>query len=115
MIHAELFPSASELPALQQALDASELTENELMLLLSAGPRLAESTDPVADLGIAVAADPLPGGDEAPEEVSPLVSLQATIDKASDLERRALVIVALEDTWAGEGVHLPAPGLNAQK
>lgn len=115
MIHAELFPSVSELPALQQALDACELTENELMLLLAAGPRLADSADPVADLHVAVVADPLPGGDEAPEDVSPLVSLQATIDRASDLERRALVIVALQDTWAGEGVELPAPGLNAQK
>lgn len=114
MIHAELFPSASELPALQQALDACELTENELELLLAAGPRLARAADPVTDLHDAVAAD-LPGGDEASKDVSPLVGLQATIDKADDLGRRALVIVALRDTWVGEGVELPPPGLNAQK
>ena len=64
MIHAELFPSPAEIPALQQALDASELTENELILLLAAGPRLAESSDPLNDLHDAVAADSLPGGDE---------------------------------------------------
>jgi hypothetical protein len=115
MIHAEMFPSASELPALQQALDACELTENELMLLLAAGPRLAESADPLADLHDAVAGDALPGGDEASPEVSPLVGLQETIDNADELSRRALVIVALEQTWASEGVELPPPGLNAQK
>jgi len=115
MIHAELFPTSSELPALQQALDACELTENELMLLLAAGPRLAESADPLADLSDAVAGEPLPGGDTAPEEASPVASLLKTIDEADDMGRRALAIVALEQTWASEGVALPEPGLNAQK
>jgi hypothetical protein len=115
MIHAELFPSPAELPALQQALDAAELTENELILLLAAGPRLAESSEPLNDLHDAVAADSLPGGDEAPPDESPLAGLLATIDKADEFQRRALVIVALRDTWAGEGMELPPPGLNAQK
>ena len=115
MIHPELFPSPSELPALQHALDASELTENELMLLLAAGPRLSESSDPLGDLHDAVAGDLLPGGDEANPDVSPLVGLLKRIDGADELQRRALAIVALQDTWASEGVELPPPGLNAQK
>ena len=115
MIHRELFPSESELPALQQALDASELTENELLLLLAAGPRLSESSNPLADLHDAVAGDVLPDGDEASPDASPLVGLLEKIEKADELQRRALVIVALEDTWVSQGVALPSPGLNAQK
>lgn len=115
MIHPELFPTESELPALQLALDSCELTENELMLLLAAGPRIAASADPLADLHAAVAGDALPGGDEANPEVSPLKSLLAKIDSAGEIQRRALAIVALEEPWASEGVALPDPGLNAQK
>ena len=115
MLHPELFPSESELPALQKALDASELTENELLLLMSAGPRLSESSDPLADLHDAVAGDVLLDEDDASLDASPLMSLLKKIDEADDLQRRAPVIVALQDSWVSQGVTLPSPGLNAQK
>lgn len=115
MIHAELFPSASELPVLQEGLDWCELTENELLVLLAAGPRLAQSANPLDDLSAAVAEATLPASDEASPDGNPLTSLLATIEKAGPAARQALVIVALEDTWASEGVALPPPGLNAQK
>jgi|SRR4051812_39449676 len=115
MIHADLFPAASELAELQRALDACQLAENELMLLLASGPRLAASPDPLDSLSIAISAE-VAENDTAPVLDDPaLQALSLTIERADPLQRRALVIVALQGSWAEEGVTLPAPGLTADK
>jgi hypothetical protein len=111
VIHPELLPAVADLPALQLALDSMELTPNENLLLLSAGPRLSEMVDPIADLAGAIASAAPPDATEGDEHQNPLTMLLATIQKANPLQLYALVILALQNTWATEGVELPNGGL----
>jgi hypothetical protein len=111
MIHPELLPTAAELPALQLALDSVELTPNETMLLLAAGPALADAADPMADLANAVAstAPSDAGGDT--ENPTPYSALMNTIAQANPEQTRAMVVFALQNPWVSEGIELPNGGL----
>ena len=111
MIHPDLIPTAAQLPTMQLALDSVELTPNETLLLLAAGPALSEAADPVADLASAVSASAPPDADEDAENTTPLSSLLATIEQASPDQRRAMATFALQKTWISEGVELPGGGL----
>jgi hypothetical protein len=116
MNHPELLPDAAQLPALQLALDSMELTPNENMLLLAAGPRLSESANPMDDLAEAVmAAAPPDAEDEENTQDNPLSALLQTIDQAGPEQRRALVILALQNTWISEGVELPNGGISVSE
>ncbi len=111
MIHPELFPSAADLPNLQLTLDSVELTPNENMLLLAAGPALSEAADPMADLATAVSAGAPPDAGEDAENPTPFSTLLAKIERASPEQRRALAVLALQKTWISEGLELPGGGL----
>jgi hypothetical protein len=111
MIHPELLPTAADLPTLQLALDSVELTPNETLLLLSAGPALSEAADPIADLASAVSAGAPPNTNEGAENPTPFSSLLATIAKAGPEQLRAMTVLALQKTWISEGVELPGGGL----
>src|SRR5690349_24664603 len=114
MVHADLFPAASELADLQLALDTCQLTENELLLLLAVGPRLAKSVDPMDALAAVVLADAQADGAAlVPNDMSHR-ALATTIERANPLQRRALAIVALQKTWSDEGATLRMPGLTAE-
>ena len=111
MIHPELVPDPAELPTLQLALDSVELTPNETMLLLAAGPALADAADPMSDLANAVeAAAPPDAGDDA-ENPTPYSTLLDTITHANPEQLRAMVIFALQNPWVSEGIELPGGGL----
>jgi hypothetical protein len=114
MIHTELVPEPTELPNLQLAVDSMELTPNENMLLLAAGPRLSQSADPIADLPAAVIAAAPEQATEGDEQQNPLSMLLATIRNAESEQLRALVILALQNTWATNGIELPAGGLQVR-
>jgi hypothetical protein len=111
MIHPELFPTAADLPALQLALDSVELTPNETLLLLSAGPALSEAADPINDLESAVSATAPPDAGGDAENPTPVSALLGAIQQANPEQRRALAILALQKTWISEGVELPGGGL----
>ena len=104
-----------ELPDLQRALDTCALSENELMLLLAAGPRLANAADPTDALVTTIRADVQQNDSDPVLDETALQALTATIERADPLQRRALAIVALQGTWSDEGDTLPAPGLTADK
>ena len=111
MIHPELLPTAAELPSLQLALDSVELTPNETLLLLAAGPALSAAADPIADLGNAVSGGAPPDANEDAENPTPFSALLATIAQAGPEQRRAMTVLALQKTWISEGVDLPGGGL----
>ncbi len=111
MIHPELLPTAADLPNLQLTLDSVELTPNEVMLLLAAGPALADAADPIADLENAVAGAAPPDAGVDAENPTPISSLLDTIARAAPEQRRAMVVFALQNPWVSEGVELPDGGL----
>ena len=111
MNHPELVPTAADLPALQLALDSMELTPNETLLLLSAGPALSAAADPMADLTDAVSAAAPPDANESAGNPTPLSALLETIAQAQPDQLRALAVFALQKTWISEGVELPGGGL----
>ena len=115
MNHPELVPDPSQLPTLQLALDSMELTPNENMLLLAAGPRLSESADPIADLAAAVRDAAPADAEEGSTENNPLAGLIETIQNAGPEQLHALVILALQNTWVSEGVELPNGGLSVSE
>ena len=115
MIHPELLPEANQLPALQLALDSAELTPNETMLLLAAGPRLANSADPMAELADAVSAVAPSDGGTGAENPTPVSSLLNTIANAQPDQLRAMVVFALQNPWISEGVQLPDGGLQVSE
>ena len=115
MIHPELLPSAADLPALQLALDSVELTPNETLLLLAAGPALSEADDPMADLASAVSAGAPPDANEDAENPTPFSALLATIAQAGPEQLRAMAVLALQKTWISEGVELPGGGLSVSE
>ena len=82
MINPELLPTAADLRALQLALDSMELTPNETLLLLAAGPALSEPPDPIADLANAVNAGAPLETSEGTDNPTPLSSLLDTIAQA---------------------------------
>jgi hypothetical protein len=110
-----LIPNPDELPALQLALDSMELTPNENMLLLAAGPALSEAADPIADLANAVSAAAPKDAVESDESQNPLTMLLATIEKADPIQLRALAILALQNTWVTQGIELPNGGLQVSE
>ncbi len=115
MTQPELVPDPSELPALQLALDSMQLTPNENLLVLAAGPALSASADPSADLASAVSAGaPADSGGDA-EHPTPLSSLVSKIERAQPVQLRALVILALQNTWLSEGIELPGGGLHVSE
>jgi hypothetical protein len=113
MRHPDLFPAPHEIAALQQAIEDCALSENELMLLLSAGARLAGTADPTDSLDDVIWADAENGDAAAPLNAEARRTLLATIERASPVQRRALAILALQKTWSDEGNALPEPGLTA--
>lgn len=115
MIHPELLPTAADLPALQLALDSVELTPNETLLLLAAGPALSDAADPIGDLASAVSASAPPDADEDAENPTPLSSLLDTISHAQPGQLRAMATLALQKTWISEGVELPGGGLHVSE
>jgi len=115
MNHPELLPDADQLPTLQLALDSMELTPNENMLLLAAGPRLSEAANPMEDLVEAVTAAAPPDAELDDDQQNPLSMLLQTIQEAGPDQRRALVILALQNTWISEGVELPNDGLRVRE
>jgi hypothetical protein len=115
MNHPELLPDPSELPALQLALDSMELTPNENMLLLAAGPRLSAAADPIADLAQAVSDGAPADAEEGSAQNNPLTGLLETIQKAQPEQLHALVILALQNTWISEGIELPNGGLSVSE
>jgi hypothetical protein len=115
MNHPELLPDPSQLPALQLAVDSMELTPNENMLLLAAGPRLSQAADPVADLAEAVSAAAPADAEAGSAQNNPLTALLETIQQAGPEQLRALVILALQNTWISEGVELPNGGLSVRE
>lgn len=115
MDHPELLPDADQLPALQLALDSMELTPNENMLLLAAGPRLSEVADPMNELAEAVTAAAPPDAETDDDQQNPLTTLLETIEQAGPEQRRALAILALQNTWISEGIELPNGGLSVRE
>ena len=110
-----LVPNPDELPPLQLALDSLELTPNENMLLLAAGPALSESADPIADLAGAVSAAAPRDAVDGDEQQNPLTMLLTTIEKADPVQLRALAILALQNTWVTQGIELPNGGLQVSE
>ncbi len=110
-----LIPNPDELPALQLALDSVELTPNENMLLLAAGPALSESADPIASLADAVTAAAPKDAVDGDENQNPLSMLFATIEKAEPLQLRALAILALQNPGVTQGIELPNGGLQVSE
>jgi hypothetical protein len=115
MIHPELLPEADQLPALQLALDSLELTPNETILLLAAGPGLADSADPIAELADTVSAAAPPGDVGDAENSTPVSALLNAISKANPDQRRAMVVFALQNPWVSEGITLPDGGLQVSE
>jgi hypothetical protein len=111
MTHLDLLPSDAELPTLQLALDSMELTPNETLLLASAGPRLTESADPMADLAAIVAEEAQADVSTDEDHPSPAAAFLARIEQAQPEQLRALVIYALQKSWITEGVMPPGGGL----
>jgi len=115
MNHPELLPDPSQLPALQLAVDSMELTPNENMLLLAAGPQLSQAADPVADLAQAVSAAAPADAVGGSAQNNPLTALLETIQQAGPEQLHALVILALQNTWISEGIELPNGGLSVSE
>ena len=113
MSNLELVPDLNQLPALQLALDSMELTPNETLLLLSAGPQLSQAADPIAELAQAVTQAAPDDAAEGDEHRNPLTMLLSTIEKAQPEQLRALAVFALQNTWVSEGIELPGGGLRA--
>jgi hypothetical protein len=82
---------------------------------LAAGPRLAESADPVADLANAVSAVAPPDGDEGAENPTPVSALLDTIANGQPEQLRAMVVFALQNPWVSEGIELPNGGLQVSE
>lgn len=106
-----LVPNPDELPALQLAVDSMELTPNENMLLLAAGPALSVAADPIASLAEAITAAAPPDATEGDPTQNPLTMLLATIQRAQPIQLHALAILALQNTWITQGIELPDGGL----